>query len=69
VGLLRLAALHSISANILPRALAALDDVMAVHDIRLRSANLESCFQISASRSGIFRPSSLIEQPHLSGPE
>jgi len=43
---LRLAALHSISANILPRALAALDEVMAVHDIRLRSANLESCFQM-----------------------
>lgn len=43
---LRLAALHSISANILPRALAALDDVMAMHDIRLRSANLESCFQM-----------------------
>lgn len=44
--LLRIAALHSISANVLPRALTALDDVMSRHDIRLRSANLESCFQM-----------------------
>ncbi|AXI55106.1 HTH-type transcriptional regulator YjiE (plasmid) [Pseudoseohaeicola sp. NH-UV-7] len=44
--LIRIAALHSISANILPRALKALGDVMAAHDIRLRSANLEICFQM-----------------------
>ena len=44
--LLRIAALHSISANILPRALMTLDEVMSRNDIRLRSANLERCFQM-----------------------
>lgn len=43
---LRVAALHSISANILPRALARLGDVLRERDIRLRSANHEVCFQM-----------------------
>lgn len=43
---LRIAALHSISANILPRALAAFGDALASHDLRLRSANQETCFQM-----------------------
>lgn len=43
---LRIAALHSISAGILPQALMALGSVMQQHDVRLRSANLENCFQM-----------------------
>ena len=43
---LRIAALHSISANVLPQALAALGDALAARDMRLRSANLEACFQM-----------------------
>lgn len=43
---LRIAALHSISANVLPRALSAVGDILAAHDIRIRSANLDHCFQM-----------------------
>ena len=43
---LRIAAVHSISASILPQVFAALDDVVATHDIRLRSANVDVCFQM-----------------------
>ena len=43
---LRLAALHSVSANLLPRAFAAMGSILEERDIRLRSANHESCFQM-----------------------
>ena len=43
---LHLAALHSISANLLPRALTGLGPVLETRDLRLRASNQESCFQM-----------------------